>query len=369
MSPSPELTALESVWISERFYRRCYLLAVDGMLVMCAVGVILAYVDGHSGRAATIGVAAALGALAACARGRAGYQWLREHPTTLALAGPLAVVTALWPGVDENALYFPVLGPLAMVACVASHRREAFGVIASLAAGTCFAAVLDTHSPAFSGAAALTTATSGVLVSGILLTIVATWSAIWILDEARATPADMPRSGLASAATPSPAPPTHRLSPSPPILLPARVTAAERSRNRLPDDAAQTNALWIVAIRDKIVTASQGARRIWIELTGFRARELQILLLRGDGYRERDIAALLSLKPSSVRTYTKAAVGRHNNRERTKEAAPVGTLNYDWRGAADIARELAARYPTPQDIHNLAARADPDRNERERGSP
>lgn len=359
IAPGAAITGVESVWVSERFYRRCYRLAVHGMLVMCGVGVVLAYVDGHSARDATIVVATLLGVLAACARGRAGYEWLREHPCTLALAGPLAVVTALWPGVDENALYFPVLGPLAMVACVASHRREAFAVIASLAAGTCFAAVLDTQSPAFAGAAALTTATAGVLVSGILLTVVATWSAIWILDEARANADEVPRSAVARATTPHPNGPTRRLSKETPAL-PAGGTAVERP-NLLPENKAQSQALWIVAIRDKIVTASQGARHVWVELTGFRARELQILLLRGDGYGKRDIAALLSLKPSSVATYTKEAVSRHNSRERSRGEAPTAALNYDWRTASDIAQELVARYPTSQDIYDLAAKAHRDR--------
>lgn len=305
----------EQVWVSEGFYGRCYRVAIGGTLAMCAVAIVLAYVDGLPHRPATIALSSLLAAAALAAGGRRGYEWLRAHPTALALTGPLAVASAVWPAVDENALYFPVLGPLAIVACVASNRRQAFTVIASLAAGTFLAALLDYRDPTIANPDQLATATIGVLISGTMFVAIADWCAVWVLEEAhdaKRALEEVPAGTRPETEAPPP-------------------TEAPPSAGALPEVEAATMARWMLAIKSWIVTPLRRGRGLWVELTGFRGRQLQILILLGGGLDDREIGSFLSLATSTVERYVGEALKHHNRRraERLTVARPALEDNPD----------------------------------------
>jgi DNA-binding CsgD family transcriptional regulator len=339
-----EIQPVDRVWLSEVFYERCYSAAIWATLMLCAVAGLLAFVDEQSAPEATIGVACVIGGLAIKVRGTPGYLWLRERPNILAAIGPVVALSALWPAVDENAIYFPALGVLALIACVASRLRDAAFVVGSVALGTFVAAVLDFRSPALATAEQLATATLAVVVCGALLAAIASWCAIWVIEQADT----VPETGLQP---PDPASIEDRLLPAP--------TATVR-HVALPLRAAEAMASWINAIRDLLGTVR--FRAASSRLTNFRARELQVLLLRAGGFDHAEIAGFLSVKISTVRRYESSAA--ESQRRRVAAARLAGTASFQASGLgelaltpAGIADELVARFPDERAVRNLAARA------------
>jgi DNA-binding CsgD family transcriptional regulator len=339
------ITPLERVWVSERFFEHGYTVAIAATLALCGAGVILAFADQQSAPAATISITAVLVVVALSLRGSAGYLRLRKHPIVLAAVGPAVALSALWPPVDENALYFPVLGTLAIVACVATRVRQSVAVVASVAAGTAVAALLDHRSPQLATAEQLVTATLGVLICGALLCAIVAWCGVWVLEQAHAPtvgpppliPTPMPASANPEAAADDP--PT----PGEPSWLPLRV--------------AESLARWILAIRDRLWTDRY--RDESTKLSGFSARELQVLLLRAGEFSRTEIAGFLSIGVETVKTIEKRAVRRRRDAVAATHGKTLQQPRFDHRAVtrATIQAELLTRFPNDESIEALATRA------------
>jgi DNA-binding CsgD family transcriptional regulator len=339
------ITPVERVWVSERFFEYGYTVAIAATLALCGAGIVLAFADQQSAPAATIAITSVLAIVAVSLRGSAGYLRLRRHPMVLASIGPAVALSALWPPVDENALYFPVLGTLAIIACVATRARESVVVVASVAGGTAVAAVLDHRSPELATAEQLVTATLGVLICGALLCAIVAWCGVWVLEQAH-PPTDgppplvaTPTSANTTTETAGDVPPT----PAKPSWLLIRV--------------AESLARWMLAIRDRLWTDRY--RDESTKLSGFSARELQVLLLRAGGSSRAEIAGFLSIGVETVKTIEKRAVRRRRDAVAATQGKTLRQPRFDRRAVtrATIQAELLARFPNDESIDDLAARA------------
>ncbi|MEA2373926.1 MAG: hypothetical protein QOD53_389 [Thermoleophilaceae bacterium] len=269
------LTLNERVAVGETFFRRCFSIALNITMVLAAVAMLLALLNPRTSAGGTI-VIAALVAVAARAGPRATrYEWLRRYPYALVLGGPLTAVSSLGPAVDANALYFPALAPLALIACVAQRRRERIAVIVSVAIGTLAAAVLDTHSPNLSSPEALTGATVGVAYLGVLLGVVIDWCARRVLLAPDGVDAD-----------------------ASPIDAPAGRTAV---RPALANEIVPEEGRRLARIQSISLASNDEITRVRPEsLSRLTARELQILFLVGEGLDRHDVADSLCISPKTV---------------------------------------------------------------------
>jgi DNA-binding CsgD family transcriptional regulator len=345
-----EVEPVGRVWLSEDFYERCYSAAIWATVMLCGVAVLLAFVDEQSAPEATITLAFLMAGLTIGLRGTRRYRWLRAHPNILIAVGPAIAVSALWPAVDENAIYFPALGVLALIACVGPGLRETVYVIGSAAAGTFVAALLDFRSPALGTSEQLATATLGVVICGALLAAIASWCAIWVMEEAEIEPAEQLQ-----------LPPTLKTDPVE-EERPARAAEDATKHVALPIRAAEATARWLLAIRDLLGSARFKAASS--RLTNFRARELQVLLLRAGGFDQTEIAGFLSIAVSTVHRYESSAAA--SRRKRVEAARKTGTASFETSKLrklaltpAGIADELRARYPDEDAVSKLAERAAP----------
>jgi DNA-binding CsgD family transcriptional regulator len=260
------LTLSERVAVGEDFFLRYYSVTLYATVLLAAIAVILALLNPRAPATGTL-VVAALICLAVRAGLRPnGYGWLRRHRYAIVLAGPLTALSSLWSTVDANAVYFPALAPLALIAGLAQRRRERVAVIVSVALGTLVAALLDTGSPELSTPNELAGATIGVAIVGLLLGVVVDWCARKVL----LAPEDLePDAQEAAAVVPPPqvAERGRRL---------ARVSAISRASNEELE-----------------------SRRSPL-LASLTAREVQILFLIAERLDRYDIADRLSISPKTV---------------------------------------------------------------------
>ncbi len=341
MSDAINITQEERVAVTEHYYVRCYLAAVGAAIGLCVVAGVVAYVDEGSFSPATVATSGAIAVALAAVWNQAGYRRLRPRPYLLCLPALTAVALARWwPAVDQNALYFAVVGPIALVVSVAQGPREAFVVIAAIALGTCLAAVVDRSDPSLSSAQALVTATVGVLASSWTLKLAVQWNALIAISEAQA-----PESRHAS-------PPV--TADNPPLAMATRAAlplARPERRLRHPPltalalDAAHQLAVWMEAIR-ALVSNPSARRDAWSKITGFHARELEVLLLL-DRHNEADVARFLHITIKTVRNTADRAL-RRERRNLNPAVQPTITRK-------ELSRELASTYPTVTEIQQLAA--------------
>jgi hypothetical protein len=329
----------ERAKVGERYFRGCYRVAVGAMLGMCAIAASTAIVDqGHSAGSslAIIGALAATEIVASYNKKNRTrcYQALRGRAYLLATPALLAVALAwLWPAVDQNALYFAVAGPIAMIVCVGQGARDGLGGIALIAAGTAAAAALD---PALSGFQQQTTATFGLLLSGVLLKLVVQWSATVTAEAAYAPEAAAP--DLPPAKPGAALEPLKGARPSARGPLTARATAI-----------AEELASWRDAIVE-LLRSNRARSRVFRIVIGFPARELQVLLLL-HRYTQTDVAQYLSIAVATVRNTAERATARGLD----GFGRPVSASTYS---RADLSRDLSKQYPTVADIGQLAREVD-----------
>jgi len=268
--PLGPLTPSERAAVGEDFFRRCYGAALIATMLLCGVAVLLALVDRDTAPTGTIVIVFAVLAGVAAVRGFSGYARVRRHRYALVLAGPLTAVSSLFPAVDANAVYFPALAPLALIACVAQRRRERVAVIASLALGAMVAALLDTRSSELRTAGSIVGATIGVVVLGLLLSIVVDWCARRLLLEP--DDGDVERTVATGVRAQT-----------------AEIEAQQRERERDERVAAIREAS-----REHLVRLRPSS------LAKLTARELQILFLVAERLDRYDIAECLAVSPKTV---------------------------------------------------------------------
>jgi DNA-binding CsgD family transcriptional regulator len=255
------------VAVGEEFFRECWSAALYVTMLLAVIAVILALLNGKTTPTGTLVIAAAICLGARAAQRPSGYEWLRRHRYATGLAGPVAALSSLWPAVDANALYFPALAPLALIACVAQRRRERIVVIASLALGTLVAAILDTRSPELSTSAELASATAGAAITGLMVGIVVDWCARKVLLAPDDLDADLLRGNVVELRSAKTVDEDQQLE---------RVSAISRaSRDDLKRNQSKS-------------------------LSGLTARELQIVFLTAEGLDRHDIADRLSISPKTV---------------------------------------------------------------------
>lgn len=338
---SEAVTPDQRARVGEFYFLSCYPVAVAAAAGLCGVAAAVAVVDQGAratGTLAVIGLFLTIAAGASWTRDLrdACYQMLRGRAYLLAAPALLVVPLArLWPAVDQNALYFAVAGPIAVVACVAQGPKDGFSAIALIAAATAVAATIDRAEPGLASAQQLSTATLGLLLSGILIKVVVQWSAL-IVQE-----------GAHLLASPTLADRRHSTAPMPAVTSPAVPPVAARlPLTALAIHVAEEIALWMQAI--KVILGSGKARSLaWREVTGFQARELQVLLLL-HVHRDEDVARFLSINVRTVRNTASRAI----NRERKAIIDPVVAANFTQ---ADLSRELAERYPTSSELETEAS--------------
>jgi len=271
--PLGPLTPSERAAVGEDFFRRCYGAALIATVLLCSIAVVLALVDRDAAPTGTIVIVFAVLAGVAAVRGSSGYERVRRHRYTLVLAGPLTAISSLFPAVNANAVYFPALAPLALIACVAQRRRERVAVIVSLALGSTVAALLDTRSSELRAAGSIAGATIGVIVLGLLLSIVVDWSARRLLLEP--DDGDVGRTVAPGARART-----------------ADIEAQQRKRER--DERDQRVAAIREAPREHLVRLRPSS------LAKLTARELQILFLIAERLDRYDIAECLAISPKTV---------------------------------------------------------------------
>jgi DNA-binding CsgD family transcriptional regulator len=332
----------ERAQVGEAYFRGCYWFAVAAALGMCVVAACVAVVDRGPSSGSSL---AAVGALAAAeilasytARNRTRcYEALRGRAHVLAAPAVLAVALAwIWPVVDQNALYFAVAGPIAMIVCVGQNARDGLSAIALIAAATAAAAAFDRADPALSALPQEATATFGVLLSGMLLKIVVQWSATVTQEAAHApepSTANLPSAeSAARLESPRDASSTRR---GPLSILTAAV--------------AEELVLWRNAIV-QLLRSDYARSRAFRVLIGFPARELQVLLLL-HRYTNAEVARYLSISVSTVRKTADHARARGLD----ASGRPVSSEKYT---RADLSRELAERYTAAVDVEQLARDVD-----------
>ncbi len=258
------LTLSERVAVGESFFRRYYSVTLYATVLLAAIAVFLASLNPRTPATGTLVVAALVCVAVRAGLRPNGYDWLRRHRYAVVLAGPLTALSSLWPAVDANAVYFPALAPLALIAGLAQRRRERIAVIGSVALGTLVAALLDTRAPELSMPDELAGATIGVAIVGLLLGVVVDWCARKVL----LAPEDLD-GPAATAVVPSP----HDAEADPRI---GRVNAISRASNQ---------------------ELEQRRPQMLVSLT---AREVQILFLIAERLDRYDIADRLSISPKTV---------------------------------------------------------------------
>jgi DNA-binding CsgD family transcriptional regulator len=308
------LTLGERAAVGEHFFQRCCVGGLYATMALAGCAAIIALTNQRTVPSGTIVVAAAV--IAAAARGlrAGGYDWLRRHPYALVLVGPLTAASSLWPAVDSNAVYFPALAPLMLIASVAQRRRERVAVIVSLAIGTAMAAVLDAGSPELSTASALASATVGVVIVGVLLGVVVDRCARRVLLEP-------------DTLVPGP-------EPAPSGTPPTREHSETQGRRERIDAIGR-------ASRDRLVRLRPTS------LASLTARELQILFLVGEGLDHHDIADHLGISPRTV--------GKHVEHVRSKTGSILAGRPTSWLAlqlppfvaADDAPTENRDREPAP----------------------
>jgi DNA-binding CsgD family transcriptional regulator len=333
---SEAVTPDQRARVGEFYFLSCYPVAVAAAIGLCGVAAAVAVVDHGTNAAGTLVV---IGLLLTIAVGAsltrdlrdACYQALRGRAYLLAAPALLVVPLArLWPAVDQNALYFAVAGPVAIVACVAQGPRDGFTAIVLIPAATAAAAAIDNAEPGLASAQQLSTATLGLLLSAVLVKVIVQWGAL-IAQEGAHLPASPPPAAPRQIAGPLPAierPLTPPISARPPLTALALGVAEEL-------------ALWMQAIRT-ILGSGKARSLAWREVTGFQARELQVLLLL-HVHSDEDVARFLSIKVGTVRNTASRAV----NRERQAISDPVVAANFTQ---ADLSQELAEIYPTSSEL-------------------
>lgn len=219
----------ERASVGEVYFLACYPIGILAVIGSCAVAAAVAGVD--QGTAATsslavigaLAVAAALSGRTATTRRRC-YEALRGRGYLLALPALLAIpIARLWPSVDQNALYFAVAGPMAIIVCVAQSAIDGFTGIVLIAAATAVASALDTAHPALGGIQEQSTATLGVILIAMFLKIIVQWGALVTQEAARATESPLSE-GLPPAV---PVADVHRLASRP---AGGRLTGTRRCR-------------------------------------------------------------------------------------------------------------------------------------------
>ena len=304
-----ELTFAERATLMERFYWRCYRASLDATLALAAIAVLLACLNSNTQPYATGLLAIIVGLGTRLARTPARYRWLRRHPTALAFAGPLAAGCALWPATDANALYFPALAPLAIIACVAQRRRDTLTVIVSIAAGTFLGGLVDTRFPALAEPAELASATLAVGVVGALMTVLVNWCAKQVALTAQGPGGVSQVSDAGPSAFSDHRHRGHGSSRSGAVahLRPAAdlEDPSERTDNRRFPFALLHAPAFLVAIRDasKAVLHTLRPRK----LEGLTDRSLQVYLLLKADLTPGQAAAWLGIKRDSLYRQTRKA--------------------------------------------------------------
>lgn len=323
----------ERAQVGEQYFLDCYPVAIAAALGLCGVAATVALVDQGPqalGTLAVIGILAVFAIGCSCTpklRDRC-YRALRGQAYVLATPALLAVpLASLWPSVDQNALYFAVAGPIAIIICVAQGPRDGFGAVLLIAAATVAAAALDRAEPGLSSLQQLSTATIGLIVSAVLLKVVVQWSAL-VVQEGAYSLAEAPPSQAPSPPAQPVEPRTAPVASRPPLTALALAVAEEI-------------AAWMSAIRE-VLGGANARSRVWSEITGFQARELQVLLLL-HVHDAEDVASYLSIKVSTVRNTASRAVSR----ERQGIVDPEAKASFTQ---ADLSRELAERYPTRAEL-------------------
>jgi DNA-binding CsgD family transcriptional regulator len=321
--------------VGEYYFLACYPVAVAATVGLCGVAAAVAVVDHGANAVGTlvvIGLLLALAVGASLTRDRrdACYQALRGRAYLLAAPALLVVPLArLWPAVDQNALYFAVAGPVAIIACVAQGPRDGFTAIALIVAGTAAAAAIDSAEPGLASAQQLSTATLGLLLSAVLVKVIVQWGGLIAQEGAHLPESPTPESA-------------HQIAgPLPAIEHPTTPVATRTPLTALAIRVAEELGLWMQAIRT-ILGSGKSRSLAWREVTGFQARELQVLLLL-HRHTDEDVARFLSISVQTVRNTASRAVSR----ERRGISDPVEAANFTQ---AALSQELAESYPTASEL-------------------
>jgi DNA-binding CsgD family transcriptional regulator len=328
------ITHEERVAVTEHFYRRCYRTAVLAAIVVCAASIGASFLEQGYVSLVNLSTCCVM-AIAIAAFGReSGYRLLRRYPVLAALPILLLVGPAhWWPQMDFDAVIFAALAPIALLACTAQRARDVCLVLALILVGIVADSFVDPHTRGYGHPTLIIANCVATALTVLLLNLTVHWSGLVVLSEA---------TGPAAFADQEAAPLLEPPGPHSEIVA-ARVGRLSRTPlGVLGLEAAEELASWMRAIRE-LISSAQARRHAWYRATGFHARELQVLLLLSE-HKEADVASYLGI---SVKTVRNTAV-RALQRERRDLGGDTDVTR------SDIARELAATYPTAEVVESLA---------------